>query len=129
MTKPDERAFETHIAEWLTQHGGYGPAKVGTAGDFDARRGIDTVELFAFIEATQPEEWAKVLTTHGQDPAKARAALVDRITGELDARGTVDVLRHGIVYAGHEKAELTLAYFRPASGLNPLLGSGTPPTG
>lgn len=28
------------------------------------------------------------------------------------------MLRHGIVYAGHEKAEFRLAYFRPASGLN-----------
>ena len=31
------------------------------------------------------------------------------------------VLRHGVVYAGHEKAEFALAFFSPASGLNPLL--------
>jgi len=33
----------------------------------------------------------------------------------------VDVLRHGVVYSGHEKAEFALAFLRPASGLNPLL--------
>ena len=31
------------------------------------------------------------------------------------------MLRHGLTYAGHEKAEFRLAYFRPASGLNPEL--------
>jgi len=120
--KPDEAAFETHIAGWLTDHAGYTGWKLGTqSSDFDAGLGLDTVELFAFIEATQPDEWAKVLTTHSGIPDAARAGFVDRLTKELDVRGTVDVLRHGLVYAGYEKAEFSLAYFRPASGLNPLL--------
>ena len=120
--KPDETAFETHIAEWLAGPGGYTGVKVGTrSAEFDRTRGIDTVELLGFIEATQADEWAKVMRTHGGDDARARAAFVDRVARELDARGTVDVLRHGIVYAGHEKAGFALAFFRPASGLNPLL--------
>ncbi len=120
--KPDEAAFESHIAEWLVDQGDYTTWKLGTQStDFDPARGLDTVELFAFIEETQPDEWAKVLTTHGGSSVAAEKAFVDRLTKELDSRGTVDVLRHGLVYAGHEKAEFTLAYFRPASGLNPLL--------
>ena len=120
--KPDEAAFEGHIAGWLADHGAYTGGKLGTQSpDFDAGRGMDTAELFAFIEATQRGEWAKVLKTHGEEPAAAQSAFLDRLTKELDARGTVDVLRHGLVYAGHEKAEFALAFFRPASGLNPLL--------
>ena len=122
--KPDEAAFETHIAGWLADHGGYTGWKLGTQStDFDATRGLDTVELFAFIDDTQPDEWAKVLKTHAGNPAAAQAGFLDRLGKELDARGTVDVLRHGLVYAGHEKAEFALAFFRPASGLNPLLAT------
>jgi type I restriction enzyme R subunit len=122
--KPDEAAFESHIAEWLAEHGGYTGWKVGTqSSDFAAGRGLDTGELFAFIEDTQPDEWAKVLKTHAGSSDAARAGFLDRLIKELDARGTVDVLRHGLVYAGHEKAEFALAWFRPASGLNPLLAT------
>ncbi|HUF98844.1 MAG TPA: DEAD/DEAH box helicase family protein, partial [Ilumatobacter sp.] len=71
----------------------------------------------AFIGATQPEEWEKVRRSHSTADG-AQRAFAHRLSKELDSRGTVDVLRHGIVYAGHEKAELRLAYFRPASGLN-----------
>jgi type I restriction enzyme R subunit len=122
--KPDEKAFESHVADWLPAFGGYGPVVLGTTNPYlDLDAGIETAELLAFVAETQPEEWAKVVTTHGGDEGKAGAALVDRLAHELDRRGTLDVLRHGIVYAGHEKAEIELAYFRPASGLNPELAA------
>ena len=47
-----EEQFETDIVESLVDHGGY------TQGDkthFDTTIGLDTTELFAFIEATQPK--------------------------------------------------------------------------
>lgn len=98
--KPDEEAFERHIAGWLADHGGYTGRKLGTQStDFDASRGLDTVELFAFIDETQPDEWAKVLKTHAGNPAAVQAGFLDRLTKELNVRGTVDVLRHGLVYA------------------------------
>ncbi|MDP3984731.1 MAG: hypothetical protein Q8Q52_07005 [Acidimicrobiia bacterium] len=56
--KPDEAAFESHIAGWLADHGGYTGWKLGTqSADFDATRGLDTAELFAFIEG-KPDQWA-----------------------------------------------------------------------
>ncbi len=73
--------------------------------------------MFAFIGATQSEEFDKVIRSHS-DVNEAQRAFALRLSKELDSRGTVDVLRHGVVYAGHEKAEFRLAYFRPASGLN-----------
>ncbi len=124
MTGPTEAGFETAISESLITAGGYrGPAKVGTqsgAPDLDLATGIDTAELFAFIGATQAEEWDKVRRSHSTAD-EAQRAFVARLAKELDRRGTIAVLRHGITYAGHERAEISLAYFRPASGLNPVL--------
>ena len=121
MAGPSERAFETAICESLVSSGGYSAVKVGNAADrdddFSADLALDTAELFSFIGATQPEEWEKVRRSHSS-PDEAQRAFATRLSKELDSRGTVDVLRHGIVYAGHEKAEIRLAYFRPASGLN-----------
>ncbi|MDB9846382.1 hypothetical protein OAC41_06415 [Acidimicrobiales bacterium] len=58
MSGPLEVDFESTICSWLVEHGAYvGPVKVGNAQgnprDFDAVRGLDTAELFAFIGATQ----------------------------------------------------------------------------
>ncbi|MDB4818318.1 putative DNA binding domain-containing protein [Acidimicrobiales bacterium] len=123
MVGPSEAGFESAICESLISGGGYvGPVKVGNAQgdprDFDAVRALDTAELFTFIGATQAGEWEKVRRSHGSAD-EAQAAFADRLASELDKRGTVDVLRRGVVYAGHEKAEFRLAFFRPSSGLNP----------
>lgn len=116
---PTEHAFELAICASLVGPGGYDAVKVGTAEphDLDATLAIDTAELFIFIGATQTEEFDKVIRSHSSVD-EAQRSFVQRLAKELDKRGTVDVLRHGIVYAGHEKAEIQLAYFRPASGLN-----------
>ena len=54
---------------------------------------------------------------HGGE-AKARERFADRLAKELDARGTVDVLRHGVVDLG---VKIRLAFFKPAHGLTPDL--------
>ena len=57
MSPANEKAFEAHIADWLLEHGGYRSVKFGNAGaiqaDFDPGVGVDTVDLFEFIAATQ----------------------------------------------------------------------------
>ena len=116
--KPDERAFEEHIARSLVERGGYRAVKVGNAsGDFDAALGLDLAELFAFIQATQAREWDRLAKLHGGE-ARAREMFTDRLAKKLGEDGTVDVLRHGVVDQG---VRLRLAYFRPAHGLTPEL--------
>ena len=121
--KLDERGFEDFIAAWLVAHGGYDAVKVGTSAphsqDFDPVRGLDLVELFAFLDATQPDEWDQLRKLHGGDQEAARAKFADRLAREIDHRGTIDVLRHGVVDLG---VHLRLAFFKPAHGLTPLLG-------
>jgi type I restriction enzyme R subunit len=122
MIKPDERLFEDAITHHLVELGGYGACKWGTraewAGDFDVLKGVDTVELFAFLEATQGKVWAQLVKLHGGNPESARTRFMERLASELDDRGTVDVLRHGVM---DQNVEIRLAFFKPAHGLTPEL--------
>jgi type I restriction enzyme, R subunit len=122
VTGPNEQLFESSICNWLALYGGYVAAKndalQGVGRDFDPARGLDTGELYAFIGATQIEAWNELLKRYGNDPDLAQAKFADRLAAELDKRGTVDVLRHGVVDLG---ITIRLAFFRPAHGLTPEL--------
>ena len=125
MSPVTEAAFEKHIADWLVEHGGYRRAKIGNVGDpprdFDAAAGVDTADLFEFIGATQGSEWARLVdTAYGGDPSRAQSGFVQRLAAELDKRGTVDVLRRGVV---DRNITIRLAHFRPAHGLTPELAT------
>lgn len=118
--KPDERAFEDHITRYLLENGGYREIKSGnTSGDFDPDLGLDTTELVAFIQETQLEKWEQLVKRRG-DPARAREGFLDRLTTQLDSRGTLDVLRHGVEDYG---VKLSLAFFKPAHSLTPTLAA------
>ena len=61
MTSVSEKLLEDEISAHLVAHGSYVTCKVGTREtreDFDAGRGLDTAELFAFIRQTQSPAWA-----------------------------------------------------------------------
>ena len=125
MSSVTEAAFEAHIAGWLVEHGGYRRAKIGNVGngprDFDAEAGVDTADLFEFIGATQWPQWERLVdTAYGGEPSRAQSGFVQRLAAELDKRGTVDVLRHGVV---DRNITIRLAYFRPAHGLTPELAT------
>jgi len=112
--RPDERRFEEEIEGHLLAHGYLRSAP----SHFDAVLGLDTAELFAFIGATQVVAWESLLGRYGSDPDQAQRGFAKRLAAELDARGTVDVLRHGVVDLG---VTIRLAYFRPAHNLTPEL--------
>ena len=123
MNSTDEAAFEEHIASWLVEHGGYRRVKIGNSGgqprDFDAGAGVDTAELFEFIGATQADDWERLVdSAYGGDPNQAQSGFVQRLASELDKRGTVDVLRRGVM---DRNIKIHLAYFKPAQGRTPEL--------
>ncbi len=109
-----ERKFEGAIESWLLKQGGY--AK-GDPHAFDIALGLDPGEVLAFVRTTQEEEWRSLFARHGGEAA-AEANFLRRLAKELDERGTVDVLRHGVKDLG---VEIRLAYFKPAHGLTPEL--------
>ena len=123
MKSTDEAAFEAHIADWLVDHGGYRYVKFGNLGprqsDFDPVAGVDKADLFEFITATQPKQWNRLVDSgYGGDISQARAGFAKRLASQLDGRGTVDVLRRGVV---DRNVKIQLAYFKPAHGLTPEL--------
>ena len=111
MTTPTtEAAFETAIVAALTTGGGYSE---GQAATFNRELAFDPGAVLAFIAATQPDAWAKLSAIHG---ATVADKFIQRLVKELDNRGMLDVLRHGLTDYG---VRFHLAYFKPASGLNP----------
>jgi type I restriction enzyme R subunit len=111
-----ERAFEDAIENSLLGSGGY---LVSDPAHFDAALGLDLFEFFAFINATQQKAWDElVLRGYGGDVQATQKGFARRLASELDARGTLDVLRHAVTDYG---VTFHLAYFKPAHGLTPSL--------
>ena len=109
--KADERAFEESIEGWLLDGGGY---EKGDPGAFDAGLGLDPAGLLGFLDATQGEDVAQLVVRYGGVRVSAEEELLKRLAAEIDDRGTLDVLRHGVTDLG---VSLRLAFFRPAHGL------------
>lgn len=107
-----EQAFESAIENHLLTKTGY--AK-GNKDAFDPERGLDPTELLGFIQETQPKEWGYLKNLQKD---KAEKVLLDDLCHALDSdyEGCLMVLRHGFKCFGRE---FRVAYFAPASGLNP----------
>ncbi|MDX9976018.1 MAG: type I restriction endonuclease, partial [FCB group bacterium] len=107
-----EHAFETAIEHHLTTAGGY---EKGDRETFDPARALFPAEVIAFIQAAQPKEW-EYLSSLQKD--KAQDTLLDDLCRALnsDHEGCLSVLRHGFKCFGKL---FRMAYFAPASGMNP----------
>ena len=107
-----EKAFETAIEHHLTTSGGYA---AGDREGFDLERAIFPAEVLAFVQATQPDEWAYLANIQKD---KAAETLLDDLCRALDSEheGCLSVLRHGFKCFGKR---FFVAYFAPASGMNP----------
>ncbi|CAA6605987.1 Type I site-specific restriction-modification system, R subunit [Rhodospirillaceae bacterium LM-1] len=84
---------------------------------FDRKRALFPSDILAWAQASQPDSWEALSKSQG---AAAEAVLLDRIRKQLDDRGTLDVLRHGVELLGLRKP-LALAQFKPALTMNPDL--------
>ncbi|MEL6639226.1 MAG: type I restriction endonuclease [Bacteroidota bacterium] len=105
-----EDTFEAAIEMALIEDGGY---VKGDPQHYDAKRALDPTTLFRFIQTTQAPKWEKLAKIHGAEVAQK---CLDRLHKEIELRGMLDVLRKGITDYG---VKLDLAYFRPATTLNP----------
>ena len=113
MTKQyKEVAFESAIENHLLTVAGYSKADPTK---FDRERSIDPTILIPFIQETQPKEWEYLKSLQKE---KAEATLLDDLYKALDSEhdGCLKVLRHGFKCFGKS---FRVAYFAPASGMNP----------
>ena len=134
MPKISERAFEEAIECALLRHGpdecpgddtevresptpyGIEPVPGGyhkrQPEHYDRRLCLIPADVVDFLLATQPKEWEKLRQHHG---AELKTRFLGRLSREVARRGALDVLRNGVRDSG---CRFSLAYFRPASGLN-----------
>ena len=104
-----EFAFEERVEYELLRRGWIrGPRA------YDAELGLATAELWEFVGKTQVKKFEKLIELHGGDQATAMRAFAIRVANEVDARGVLDVLRHGVKDRG---VLVDLCYFRPGHTL------------
>lgn len=117
MAQHHEIEFEKEICEHLAAHGWeYSPTDEG----YDRERALYPADLFGWLEDTQPDALAKVVTADAPDVGGQRAQVLDRLVKVLDTPmanggGTLHALRHGFRHVG---AAFRLCQFRPESTLN-----------
>ncbi len=86
----------------------------GYAGSYDQTHSLDSMQLFTFIKATQPEEFKKLGIGNYKDTRDiARLKFFARLSGEISKRGVIDVLRHGIK---HGALSFDMFYGTPSPG-------------
>ncbi len=112
MKPYSEAAFETAIEQHLTSAGGY---EKGDRETFDSERGLFPADVIAYIQKTQPKEWEYLSNLQKE---KAEGILLDDLCRALNSEheGCLSVLRHGFKCFGKM---FHVAYFAPASGMNP----------
>ena len=113
MKRTSEAAFESVIEAHLLQNGYVHIASEG----FDRERAIFPETVLAFIRETQPKEWGKLETLHGDKTGEQ--VLID-LCKWMDMHGSLATLRHGFKCYGRT---LHAAYFKAAHELNPELES------
>jgi type I restriction enzyme R subunit len=108
--KHREIRFEDAIEASLLAQGGYTKAD---RDNFNRERALDPTILLSFIQETQPKLWEQIAAYYGKD---AETQVLDDLCKMLDSQGVLNVLRHGFKCFGKT---LRVAFFAPASGLNP----------
>ena len=117
MSLHKEISFELEICEHLERNGWLyaAPSAQGDAAGYDRARALFPADVLAWVQATQPKAWETLVKNHG---SKAEETLLARLRDQLNQRGTLDVLRHGVELLGLKTA-LKLAEFKPALAINP----------
>lgn len=97
MTGTDGLSSAAHRAgEIPPSYGGTGWF-AGSPALYDREFALDREHLFAFLMATQPDEYAKLgIADYRDKDGMARQKFLARLQGEITRRGVIDVLRCGI---------------------------------
>src|SRR5688572_22772657 len=113
MSLHTEINFEADVCEHLGAHRWFYAG--GDAAHYDRARALFPPDVIAWVQATQPQSWETLTKNHG---SQAEETLLTRLRDQLNQRGTLDVLRHGVELLGL-KQPLQVAQFKPALAINP----------
>ena len=112
MSLHKEIHFETEICAHLAANGWL--YAEGDAAGYDRTLALFPADVLAWVQATQPKAWEILTKNHG---SQAGPTLLARLRDQLDQRGVLEVLRHGIELLGL-KQPLRLTEFKPALAMN-----------
>lgn len=115
MSLHKEIEFENDICAHLAAHDWLYAENDHTG--YDRARALFPADVLAWVQTTQPQAWEALTKNNG---AAAEAVLLERIRKQLDDRGTLDVLRHGVELLGLRQP-VSLAQFKPALAMNTAL--------
>ncbi len=113
MSKHKEVSFETEICEHLAAHGWL--YEGGDYAKYERDKALFSPDVLVWVQETQPKAWEILQKNHG---TLAGETLLSRLRAQIDQRGTLDVLRHGVELLGL-KEKLKIAEFKPALAINP----------
>ena len=102
-------AHEEGATYWSGEFSKY---RIRTDQEYDRALCLDPEVVLDFIRASQIKTWEKLKEQHGPH---IRDRFFKRLIHDIEARGTLDVLRKGIVDLG---CHFDLAYFRPETSHN-----------
>ena len=130
-TDTSEKGLETLIFQAMTGRSGLepvpdawqevSPTATGGTGwlaswqrDYDRTHALDTAQLLAFLQATQPEELKKLgIANFSNKSDIVLLKFLARLESEIGKRGAIDVLRSGIK---HGALTFELFYGKPSPG-------------
>ena len=95
MSLHKEISFEDEICAYLGAHGWLYEANAAAA--YDRARALFLPDLVAWVQSDAAQGLGGAEQGHG---ASAEADLLDRVRKQIDDRGTLDVLRHGVEMIG-----------------------------
>lgn len=110
-----ERVFEDELCAQLEASGWSVKTHLKNAPSYHRELAVYAADLLAFVQETQPTEWAKFKRWHN---GKSEEVFVKRVAKQLDTHGTLHVLRHGFK---DTDAKFYLCQFKPANRKNPKL--------
>jgi type I restriction enzyme, R subunit len=110
-----ERVFEDELCDQLAAQGWSVKTHSKQATSYSKEYAILAEDLLAFVQDTQPTEWAKFKKWHN---GQSEQVFVKRVAKQLDNHGTLHVLRHGFKDVD---AKFYLCQFKPAHKKNPKL--------
>ncbi|SMC56865.1 type I restriction endonuclease subunit R [Janibacter indicus] len=113
MANTTEATFEANIEAHLTSHGWSALAPK----TYDRDLGLFPDELIAYVQASQPQAWDKLVKHHGGE-SNAKYKFVAAAAKAIDHQGTSAALRGWIKDTG---VKVRLCSFNPAHSLSPEL--------
>ena len=103
-----EHTFETAIINHLTENAWIEISNT----EYDKELAFFPNVILAFVKESQPKEWERLQQFYKDE---ANVKFLQRLYRELELRGSLDVIRHGITDCG---VKFQLSYFKPDSQLN-----------